>query len=127
MIFIPVAETIKSNTITRPLPVSEIMILPNENTIIGIFGCKSPSLNDLKKLKPAKMLLLAAHLAGEMDVEIPAVKKDIMVLCQLNFWRIDNLWEDVREAMAIAHKAFMCRIGEFKRTFKNLLRVANEQ
>jgi hypothetical protein len=73
------------------------------------------------------MLLLAAHLAGEMDVEIPTVKKDIVVFCQLNFWRINNLWEDVREAMAIAHKAFMCRIGEFKRTFKNLLRVVNEQ
>jgi hypothetical protein len=46
---------------------------------------------------------------------------------QLNFWRINNLWEDVKEAMIIAQKAFVSRVGEFKRTMKNLLRVVNEQ
>lgn len=47
--------------------------------------------------------------------------------CVSNLWRINNLWEDVKEALHIAQKAFVSRLGEFKRTMKNLLRVVNDQ
>jgi hypothetical protein len=122
-----IADNIRANLDTLVLMPSDDRILPNENTIIGIFGHKLPTLKDLKKLNSAKLLLLAAHLSGEMGVEIPVGKKELLCFCQLNFWRINNLWEDVKEAMIIAQKAFVSRVGEFKRTMKNLLRVVNEQ
>lgn len=36
------------------------------------------------------------------------------------------MWDDVHEAMLIAQRAFISRLGEFKRTIKNLLRVVNK-
>ena len=47
--------------------------------------------------------------------------------CVCNLWRINNLWEDVKEALNISQKTFVSRLGEFKRTTKNLLRVVNDQ
>lgn len=109
------------------LPDSDARIQRDEGLVVSIFGTKSPTLKDVKKLSTGKILLLAAHLAGEMSVDVPVGKKLILAFCITNFWRINNLWEDVKEAMLIANKAFLARIGEFKRTFKSLLRVANEQ
>ena len=42
-------------------------------------------------------------------------------------WRINDLWEDVKEVLLIAQRVFIASLGEFKRTLKNLLRVVNDQ
>lgn len=73
---------LSSNVISIPL--CEERINRNENIIMGIFGCKNPTLKDLKKLNSANILLLAAHLSGEMGLEIPVVKKEL-AFCQMNF------------------------------------------
>ena len=70
-------------------------------------------------MSASKILLLAAHLAGEMEIDIPGGKKEMSAFCISNFWRVNNLWEDVKEAMMIANKAFIARISELKRTLKN--------
>jgi hypothetical protein len=106
-----IADNIKSNLETIILMPSDNRILPNENTIICIFGIKFPTLRDLKKLNSAKILLLAGHLAGEMGIEVPVGIFFLMSFCQLNFWRINNLWEDVKKEMMIGQKAFVSRIG----------------
>ena len=72
------------------LPLSAERIIPNEHIIISIFGMKSPTLKDLKKLSASKILLLAAHLAGEMEIDIPVGKKEISAFCISNFWRVNN-------------------------------------
>ena len=120
-------DEIKTRVNTTDLPMSEERLSVNENIIVGIFGHKSPSLKDVKKLNGAKITLLATHLGGEMGVDIPTAKKELLPFCLSNLWRVNNLWEDVKEAMVIGQKAFMNRIGEFKRTLKNLLRIVNEQ
>ena len=100
-----IEDVVTAMKIESDLPLSVERIVPKEDIIVSIFGMKSPILKDLK------ILPLAANLAGEMHIDIPVGKKEILAFCISNFWRMNNLWEDVKVAMMIANKAFMARIG----------------
>lgn len=46
--------------------------------------------------------------------------------CVKNLYRLQGLSEDVFAALSIAHRAFLARIGEYKKLLKTLIRVVNE-
>ena len=114
--------------IIKDLPVSGTIshVSPEETLMVQVFGTQNRTLRTLRTLKADKLSLLSKHLAIKMEVDAPVKASQIKSFCVLNFWRINCLWDDVHEAMTIAQRAFNSRLGEFKRTMKNLLRVVNE-
>jgi hypothetical protein len=104
-----------------------LYIDPDEDIMLQIFASAKCTMQEVKKLKTEKLTILSRHLAMKMDTAAPITALEKKRFCILNYWRINNVWEDVHEAMTIAQRAFIARLGEFKRTMKNLLRVVNEQ
>jgi hypothetical protein len=100
---------------------------PDEDIMLQTFASAKRTMQEVKKLKTEKLTILSRHLATKMDTAAPITALEKKRFCILNYWRINNVWEDVHEAMTIAQRAFIARLGEFKRTMKNLLRVVNEQ
>ena len=94
--------------------------------MLRVFGSSHHTLREVRLLKADKLTILAQHLATKMEVPVPLKASQMKPFCVLNFWRINSVWDDVHEAMLIAQRAFISRLGEFKRTVKNLLRVVNE-
>jgi hypothetical protein len=106
-------------------PLSDIP-LDDDSVLTSIFGVKNKSLKEVKNLNAENMKKLSIYLADKKNVEHPKTAKLMRSFCILNASLLNDIWEDTREAMKIAQKAFIARIGEFKRTLKQLLRVLNE-
>ena len=73
------------------------------------------------------MKMLAEHIAEELNIAAPVGKIKTKAFCIVNFMRLQNYGGDVRAAVLTAQKAFIARIGVFKRTMKTLLRIVNDQ
>ena len=100
---------------------------PDEVLMSELFGNKARTLREVRKLNTEKLTVLARHLAHKIGEPAPDKSSKMKPYCVLNLWRLNNLWEDVNQAMGIGQRAFIARLGEFKRTMKNLLRVVNDQ
>lgn len=114
--------------IIKDLPVAEAVSNadPDEVIMLQVFGQHNRTLQVIRKLKTDKITTLAKHLATKMDTAAPSKASEMKTFCIRNFWRMNSVWDDIHEAMVIAQRAFISRLGEFKRTVKNLLRVVNE-
>ena len=112
----------------KDLPATEAVSLedPDEAMMMKVFGLHNRSLQEIRKLKTDKITTLAKHLAAKADTDAPIKASEMKTFCIRNFWRMNSLWDDIHEAMGIAQRAFIARLGEFKRTLKSLLRVVNE-
>lgn len=99
----------------------------DEIVMSNVFRSSSRTLREVRKLKTEKITILGKHLAGQMNAPVPDKAAKIKAFCIQNTWRINDLWGDVKEALLISQRAFIARLGEFKRTLKNLLRVVNNQ
>ena len=110
-----------------PMNVEVVHITPEEAVMAKVFGSNNRSVKELRKLSVEKITILGRHLADKMEVPVPDKTAKMRSFCVCNLWRINNVWEDVKEALHIAQRAFVSRLGEFKRTMKNLLRVVNDQ
>ena len=123
------AITTEVGCILQKQPVSEVVVYidPDESVLCTVFGQNNRTLREVRKLNTEKATILAKHLAMKSNTPAPDKSAKMRSYCVLNFWRINDLWEDVQQAMGIAQRAFISRLGEFKRTVKNLLRVVNDQ
>lgn len=92
-----------------------------------IFGAKSPSDSEIKKLKVDKLIALAKYLEYKINSPMPKEEvKKMKEYCSKNIWRLQGLWDDVHAAISIASRAFSARIGEYKKLLKTLIRIVNE-
>ena len=123
------AITLEVGCILQNQPVNDVILYidPDESVLSKVFGQNNRTLREVRKLNTEKSTILAKHLAIKSNTPAPDKSAKMKSYCVLNFWRINNLWEDVQQAMGIAQRAFISRLGEFKRTVKNLLRVINDQ
>lgn len=118
--------------IIKELPANETIshIDPDEDVLSHIFGpgINNRTVKDVRKLNTKKKTAHAKYLAMKTDTPAPdKVVSKMRQFCVINIWRINDLWEDVHQAMGIAQRAFIARLGEFKRTLKNLFSVVNDQ
>ena len=123
---IVVTDDIRKVAADLPKSESVLHIDTDESMLQQVFGRTARTLREVRKLKTEHLTILASYLAAKMEVPAPSKASQMKSFCVLNYWRVNCLWDDVQEAMTIAQRAFVSRLGEFKRTVKNLLRVVNE-
>jgi hypothetical protein len=112
----------------KDLPVAEAISPddPDEALLMEVFGQHNRCIQEIRRLKAEKISTLAKYLATKAATDAPTKASEIKTFCIRNFWRVNSIWDDIHEAVAIAQRAFISRLGEFKRTVKSLLRVVNE-
>jgi hypothetical protein len=92
-----------------------------------VFGTRSPSVTEIKKLTVKKIIALATYLKFDIPDQIQKTDvKNMREYCVKNLYRLQGLSEDVSAALSIAHRALSARIGEYKKLLKTLIRVVNE-
>ena len=123
---IAITEDVRKAAVDLPTPETVLHIDTDEPMLLQVFGCNARTLREVRKMKTEHLTILATYLAAKMEVPVPLKAPQMKSFCVLNYWRVNCLWDDVQEAMVIAQRAFISRLGEFKRTAKNLLRVVNE-
>ena len=84
-------------------------------------------MKELRKLNTFKITIVGKHLANKMDVPVPDKAPAIKAFCFKNLWRMNDQWDDEKQALLIAQRVFIARLGESKRTLKYILRVVNDQ
>jgi hypothetical protein len=122
-----IAKELEIKLKESPLNAESNYVDPDESVMSNVFGTGCRTVKELRKLSTVKITILGKYLANKINVPVPDRAPAMKSFCVKNLWRINNLWEDVKEALLIAQRAFIARLGEFKRTLKNLLRVVNDQ